>query len=55
VTEVALERLHAAFARPSVPARGNSRARVPIPRAVRRPQAAELARHLAGRAPPLAS
>jgi hypothetical protein len=55
VTEVALARLRAAFARPSVRARADARARVPIPRTVRRPRAAELARHLAGRAPPLAS
>jgi hypothetical protein len=55
VTEVALERLRAAFARSSARARVDTRARVPIPRSVRRPRAAELARHLAGRAPPLAS
>jgi hypothetical protein len=55
VTEVALERLCAALMRPPVSARADARARVRIPRTLRRPQAAALARHLAGRAPPLAS
>jgi hypothetical protein len=55
VTEVALERLHAALTRPLARQRAQARARVPLPRAVRRPRTVEIAHHLAGRAPPLAS
>jgi hypothetical protein len=55
VTEVALERLHAALTRPPAPQRPDTHARAGLSRAVRRPRTAELARHLAGRAPPLAS
>jgi hypothetical protein len=55
VTEVALERLRAVLSRPRARRRAETGAPAVGPRAVPRPRTAELARHLAGRAPPLAT